>query len=147
LRLPIAFPVILTTFLSFISNVWTSEVEEIRLALEIRALVRLSKSKLHLSLSRPSDGTGKSSNDKDEHDGQSAKHSFHQFNADELAEEQASNRIGGANNDGDLSVSCLLFRTVFINSRVGLQGPNRMEGTDDFGESYVLFCTVFVDSG
>lgn len=58
--------------------------------------------------------------------------------------------MGGANDDGDLSMSCMPFRTVFINSRVGLQAPNRMEGADDaddFGESYVLFCTIFVDSG
>jgi hypothetical protein len=42
-RLPIAFPVILTTLFSFISNVWTSEVEEIRFALDIRVLLRLSR--------------------------------------------------------------------------------------------------------
>jgi hypothetical protein len=92
-RLPNAFPVILTTLFSFISNVWTSEVEEIRLALEIRVFLRLSK--LNLSLSGPSDGSCDSSNEKDEDDGRSAKRSFDQFNADELAEEQVSNRIGG----------------------------------------------------
>ena len=147
-RLPIAFPMILTALFSFISNIWNSEVEEIQLALEIRVLLRLSK--LNLSLSGPSDGSGDASNDKDEEDSRSAKCSFDQFNADELAEEQASNRMGGANDDGDLSMSCMPFRTVFINSRVGLQAPNRMEGADDaddFGESYVLFCTIFVDSG
>ena len=42
-RLPIAFPMILTALFSFISNIWNSEVEEIRLALEIRVLLRLSK--------------------------------------------------------------------------------------------------------
>ena len=139
---------ILTALFSFISNIWNSEVEEIQLALEIRVLLRLSK--LNLSLSGPSDGSGDASNDKDEEDSRSAKCSFDQFNADELAEEQASNRMGGANDDGDLSMSCMPFRTVFINSRVGLQAPNRMEGADDaddFGESYVLFCTIFVDSG
>jgi hypothetical protein len=94
--------VILTAFFSFISNVWTSEVEEIQLALEIRVLLQMSK--LNLSLPGPSDGSGDSSNDKDEHEGQLAKRSFDQFNADELAEEQASNRIGGAKDDGDLSV-------------------------------------------
>jgi hypothetical protein len=85
--------VILTTLFSFISNVWTSEVEEIRLALEIRVFLRLSK--LNLSLSGPSDGSCDSTNEKDEDDGRSAKRSFDQFNADELAEEQVSNRIGG----------------------------------------------------
>ena len=133
-----SFPVILTALFSFISNVWTSEVEEIEPTLEIRVLLRLSNP--NLSLSGPSDGSGDTNNDKDENDDRSAKHSFDQFNADELAEEQASNRIGGANDDGDLSVSCIPFRIVFINSRVGFQGPNRMEGTDDaddFGESEV----------
>jgi hypothetical protein len=135
-RLPIAFPVILTTLFSSISNVCISEVEEIRLALDIRVLLRLSR--LTLPLSGPSDVSGDSSDDKDEDGGRSAKGSFDQFNADELAEEQASNMIGGANGDGDLSVFCMPFRTVFINSRVGLQSPNRMEGADDaddFGES------------
>ena len=136
---------ILTTLFSFISNVWNSKVEEIRLALEIRILLRLSK--LNLSLSEPSDGSSDGSNDKDEEDGWSAKCSFDQFNADELAEEQASNRIRGANDHGDLSVFSMPFRPVCINSRVGLQAPNRMEGAndaDDFGESYVLFCTILL---
>jgi hypothetical protein len=61
-RLPIAFPVILTTLFSFISNVWTSEVEEIWLALDICVLLQLSG--LNLPLSGPSDGSGDSSNDK-----------------------------------------------------------------------------------
>jgi hypothetical protein len=90
-------------------------------------------------LSGPNDSSWDSSNEKDEDDGRLAKRSFDQFNADELAEEQASNRMpGGANDDGDLSVSCMPFHTFFINSRVGLQSPNRMEGADDaddFGES------------
>ena len=93
-------------------------------------------------------------NDKDEHDGRSAKRSFDQFNADQLAGEQASNRMGGMKDDGDLSVSCTPFRTVFIiNSQVGgLQDPNRMKGpddADDFSESYILllycFCLTLVD--
>ena len=117
-RLPIAFPVVLTSFFSFISNVWTSEVEEIRLALEIRVLLQMSK--LDLSLPGPSDGSGSSgnpgdsSNGKDEHDDRSAKRSFDQFNVDELAGGQASNRMGSAKDDGDLGVSCILFRTVFF---------------------------------
>ena len=141
-RLPIPFPVTLTTFFSFISNAWSSEVQEIRLALEIRVLLQMSK--LGLSLPGPSDSSGgsgnpgDSSNDKDEHDGRLAKRSFDQFNADQLAGEQASNRMGGVKDDGDLSVSCIPFRTVFINSQVGLQDPNGMKGledADDFSES------------
>lgn len=111
-RLPIPFPVILTALFSVLTNVWDSEVEEIKLALDIRALLQVSKLKLPLKLSlpEPSNGSGDSSNDKDEHADRSAKRSFDQFNADE---EQAS---GGAKDDGNLSVSCISFCTVFINS-------------------------------
>ena len=149
-RLPIAFPVILTAFFSCLRDIFKSEVEEIRLALDIRALLALQLSGLDLLLPGPSDGSGDSSNDKDKHDGPSAKRSFDQFNADEPAEKQASNRMGGAKDNSDLSASCIPTRTVFINSRVDLQDLNKMEGAesaDDFSESYALFFTVFIDSG
>ena len=110
-HLPIAFPVILTTLFSFLTHVWDSQVEEIELALQIHALLQVSR--LNLSLSGLSDGSGESSNDKDTYDDQSAKRSFGQFNADELAEEPPSNRMGGVKDDGDLSVSHIPFRTVF----------------------------------
>lgn len=114
-RLPIAFPVTLTAFFSFIRNVYTSEVEEIRLALEIRVLVQLAK--LNLSLAMPSDSRGNlgdSSNDQDEHDGRSVKLSIGQFKADEFAEERASNAMGGIQDYGDLSMSSIPFLTVLL---------------------------------
>ena len=118
-RLPIAFNVILTTLISFFNNIWAtsdSEVEEIRLAVEIRTLLQVSK--LNLPLSGPSDRSGNlggCNNNKDDHHGQSAKRSFDQFNADELAGEQASNRMEGTKNDGDRSMSRIPLHTVLIN--------------------------------
>ena len=122
-RLPIAFPVTLTTLISFLNNkIWTTnlEVEEIRLALEIRTLLQVSI--LNLPLHGPSGGngssgnpSGSSSNNKDDHHGQSAKRSFDQFNTNELAGEQSSNRMEGVKDDGDWSMSCIPLRTFFIN--------------------------------
>ena len=63
---------------------------------------------------------------------------------------QASNRKGGVKEDGDLGVSCIPFCTVFINSRVGLQYPNRMKGgedADDFSGSRLLFYTILLTPG
>ena len=112
-RLRIPFPVILTALFSFLGNIFNSEVEEIKKRSTLLckfALFWRYPNFPKLSLPGPSNGSGDSSDDQDKHDGRSAKHSFDQFNADK---EQAS---GGAKDDGNLSVPCIPFCIVFINS-------------------------------
>jgi hypothetical protein len=89
-HLPIAL--ILTTFLSAI-DIFTSDVEEIQLALQIQGLIQAP------ILGILGGGGSGSGNDKDDYHGQSPRHSFDQFVDDKLALEQDQNRVGGGNDE------------------------------------------------
>ncbi|KIM77800.1 hypothetical protein PILCRDRAFT_11698 [Piloderma croceum F 1598] len=103
----IDFPVILTNFICAI-DVVTSDIEEIRLALQIRVLIQASEIRLSFAI-----GAG-SNNNEDEHNTKSPKRLFDQFNDDNIKRDR---RDGNDEND-DFGTSFPLFKIANLLTKI-----------------------------
>jgi len=102
-RLPVAFPIILTTLLCATFAI-TSDIEELRLALQIRNIIQSAKLGLPMMVSGSDGGgggggSGGGNNDKEEDNDKSRKRTFDQFNKQD--HERDRNRPEGGNNESD----------------------------------------------
>ena len=103
-RLPVAFPIILTTLLCATLAI-TSDIEELQLALQIRNIIQSAKLGLPMVVSGSDGGGGHggsgggSNNDKEEDNDKSRKPTFDQFS--EQDHKRDRNRPEGGNNESD----------------------------------------------